>query len=406
MTIEAPVVDHAWKLQAWLQDVGLQFDPFVHLESASDPHLLQYTVVHEGLARIWEPGDALIFAPVGGGKTALRLYATWHSLRSLYAFFAIPYVLPKHWDAFPPSDFEAHGRALTYATTNAILTILLTFPQRFLTLPDTMQKTLSLLLWRTQPELGWILTQWKEGPWEATLASLLPPALRRGFLPPSQKRLHHVIARIEAHRVSPDASIAWRSLHALFEILHDHFGYRAIHILVDGVDAYSETNRREGEREGARWLARWLTGFREFFRAPIYVKVFAPEMIRPDFRMLEMPWPEAHLQWTSGMLVEMLRRRLYVASQGRFDSLDALAEIELEDLDRRLAHMASPSTPREVLWLVHRLFIEHSRSHNPLDLFGEKDVRRLEERYRHKKSGNDSPSTAAFPDRAAFHWGS
>ena len=398
METDAPVTDIAELVNAWLKNVGLRFNPFLYLESAADPHLLQYTVIHEGLARVWEPGDALIFAPVGGGKTALRLYATWNSLRSLYTFFAIPYVLPAHWDTLPPSDFAAHGRALMVAAARTVLTIFLTFPQRFLRLSIAAQRDLSALLRTMLPDLDWTMAQWQEGPWEVALANLLPPALRGGFLSPAWQQLDAVSGRLADQAPAANNLPPLSALQELFNILHNHFGYQSIHILVDGVDAYFETNRKNGERTGRYWLGRWLTGFRQHFRAPIYTKVFVPEMLHPDFTAHEMEsaWPVARLQWTPNMLTEMIRQRLYVASQGRFDSLDALADIGLDDLDRRLAQMASPATPRETLWLVNNLFIAHCRIHKNHNLLEERDVRHLNAIYHNAKTnanhsgGNDN----------------
>jgi len=388
MVIDTFTFAHSRPFQKWLRDMGLQFNPFAHLESASDPHLLRYTVVHEGLARVWESGNALIFAPVGGGKTALRLYATWNSLRSLYTFFAIPYVLPSHWDSLPPADFALHGKELLVATANAVLTMLLTFPQRFLQLPTSVQNELRALLWSMQPELEWILDQWQEESWEDSLATLLSPALRGGFLPPSQDRLDTVISYLQNKKSTNKNKNPFLILKEIFTILHQHLEYQSIHFLVDGVDAFFETNHNIEDGTGAQWLEEWLTGFSKTFQSPIFTKIFVPEMFRPNFHAQELGylWPEAHLEWTQGMLVEMLRRRLYVASQGRFDSLEPLTAMDVHNLDWQLVQMASPPTPREVLWLANRLLIEHYQYHQAMNLLEEKDVRRLEYIYRRGRS--------------------
>ncbi len=380
--------DHAGVVLSWLKGFGLRFNPFEFLESSADPNLLRYTVIHEGLAQVWESGSALIYARVGGGKTALRLYATWSSLRNQYAFFAIPYNLPDYWDALPPASFDQHGQALMIASANATLTILAAFPQRFLRLSPQAQEELARLLWRMQPELGWILTQWEEGDWETIIGGLLPPALAYGFLSPPRARLQSVIRLLRMGRSDEKSSAPFIDIKALFTFLQDYFGYRTIHFLVDGVDAFFETNRDPMPTAGRRCLGSWLETFQAHFQPPVFVKVFVPDMLRPDFRprnnghRISQNWPEARLQWRRGMLVEMLRRRLYVASEGKFDSLGALADMDIIDLDRQVVEAATPATPREVLWIANRLFIEHCRHHPMADYLEEQDVRRAIESYR------------------------
>ena len=380
-------------LQKWLKGLGLRFNPFEFLESSADPHLLRYTVIHEGLAQVWESGPALIFAPVGGGKTALRLYATWSSLRNKYAFFAIPYVLPKHWDALPPASFDQHAQALMLAAANATLTILAAFPQWFLRLSPTAQREIARLLWHMQPELDWILAQWEEGDWEDIISGLLPPSLAQGFLPPPPHRLQGVVRLLRAEQTTHTDIAPFIAIQKLFTVLQDHFGYRSIHLLVDGVDAFFETNRDPLPIAGRRWLGSWLETFQAHFQPPIFVKVFVPDILRPDFRprnnghRISQNWPEARLQWSRGMLVEMLRRRLYVASDGRFDSLDALADMNIMGLDRRVVEAASPAIPREVLWIANRLFIEHCRYEPITGHLEEQDVRHAIEAYQAKRVG-------------------
>ena len=382
--------DHAKMILAWLKGFGLRFNPFEFLESSADPALLRYTVIYEGLAQVWERGSALIFAPVGGGKTALRLYATWSSLRNQYAFFAIPYVLPEHWDALPSPEFDKHGHALMHASADAVLTVLAAFPQRYLRLHTAAQHTLARLLWQMHPELDWVLAQWEESDWEEILGGLLPPALAHGFLAPPVSRLRSLITHLRLEETVNQASDPFDAIHALFDFLQMQFGYRSVHFLVDGVDAFFETNRDPLPIMGQRWLGRWLEGFQSKFEPSIFIKVFVPDLLRPHFRprnnghRISQNWPEARLQWSKGMLVEMLRRRLFVASDGKFDSLDALADIKLYDLDRRIVDLALPATPREVLWLANRLFIEHCR-HQPIgEYLEEQDVRRVIEAYRVK----------------------
>jgi len=60
-------------LRAWLDWLGLRFNPFQSLDAAADTRLGEYLVEHEVLASIWGDWNSFVFAPAGGGKTALRV---------------------------------------------------------------------------------------------------------------------------------------------------------------------------------------------------------------------------------------------------------------------------------------------------------------------------------------------
>jgi hypothetical protein len=63
------------------------------------------------------------------------------------------------------------------------------------------------------------------------------------------------------------------------------------------------------------------------------------------------------------MLAELLRKRIYVASGGEFDSLDAISSPDLRDVETLLATAVTP-LPRELLILVRRvLFAYVHRTH-------------------------------------------
>jgi hypothetical protein len=80
----------------WLRWAGFRFDPFGPLDAAADPHLSEYLVGHEVFARVWGDGISWVFAPAGGGKTALRIsvmQACWIGQETNRPF-PIPYVPP------------------------------------------------------------------------------------------------------------------------------------------------------------------------------------------------------------------------------------------------------------------------------------------------------------------------
>src|SRR5262249_41391223 len=93
----------------WLCELGLRFDPFQHQEASADPHLGDYLVGLETFAVAWDEAPAFVFAPAGGGKTAMRIYATracWSGIGGSHPF-PIPYTLSNHpITSRPPSPAE------------------------------------------------------------------------------------------------------------------------------------------------------------------------------------------------------------------------------------------------------------------------------------------------------------
>jgi len=357
------LLDVEEQIARWLKDWSFRFNPFQHLEAAADPHLLRYLVVHEGLKPVWKPGSAFIFAPVGGGKTALRIYATWNGLRNLFSFFPTPYVLPRHWDTFPPPDIESHVEALADAIVSAAMLVFLAFPQRFLRLPMTVQQQFGELLESLSGEFVFYTQQLMQAGWENTIKGLAPPALVNGFIPPPERHVQSLIESLSSQK----QGVSWpepnfRRLRQLLQLLQKHFRYESIQFLVDGVDAFAETN--EDARSTGVWLGQWLKGFERVFPASVMVKVFVPLKMEPALRLNGsfsfLGWQRAKLEWTPDLLEEVLHRRLNVASNGRFDSLDALSSSEIRDLDRRLAEAVDP-LPRELIALTARLLYEHCR---------------------------------------------
>ena len=94
----------------------------------------------------------------------------------------------------------------------------------------------------------------------------------------------------------------------------------------------------------------------------IFFKGFLPLDVQP---FLELRFPQlltrAHLtrlEWTPELLAEVIRQRVYVASEGAFESLDALASPALRNIEDTLAEVVIP-LPREILVLTQRVLWEH-----------------------------------------------
>ncbi len=347
----------------WLKSLGFSFDPFAHLESASDPHLLRYIVVSRDLAPVWEDVSAVVEAPVGGGKTALRLYSFWNSIRGLFSFFPINYVLPREWGALPSSDVQAHGEALARVTANVAFLLLAAFPHAFLELEKDEQRTFAGWLTQMSGDLPLLLGLWHEDAWSQLVSMLAEPALAGSFAKP---RIRDLMAVGEAlgHANPPSALDPFVLTNNVFGFLLKKFHYQSVHLLVDGLDGFPETDQEPAR--GAEWLREWLEGVTQVFPAEVRVKMF----ITPELNPYRFNWNghlpfemrQTRLEWRGSMLVQMLRYRLQVASNELYGSMDALCSDDIKGLDERLIDFLKENArllPRELLVLARAVTVAH-----------------------------------------------
>lgn len=354
---------HDEALLAWLRLAGLRFNPFTHLESSADAYLLRYLVIHPDLAPVWRDVNAVVVAPIGGGKTALRLYAAWNGLRGLFSFFPISYVLQEESDDLLPADIQAHGAGLARATAKHVFLFLATMPHRFLNLSGRDQRLLADLLASMTDEYPSILTVWEPELWEILLGLLVKPVLKNNFTFPRSQDIEDVRKILE--RARPWCEVDSLALtRQVIDFLREKFHYGAIHFLLDGVDGFAETVARP--ERGAQWLEKWMEGFFAFFPTDsVRLKVFTPPEMIPTwddekgFPSLE----QTEILWNRANLVEMLRRRIYVASDRVFETLDALCDesvIELEEMLVDTLLEAGAPLPRELLALMQDILRVHT----------------------------------------------
>jgi predicted dinucleotide-utilizing enzyme len=64
------------------------------------------------------------------------------------------------------------------------------------------------------------------------------------------------------------------------------------------------------------------------------------------------------MHWTPVLLAEVVRRRVYIASEGAFGSLDAITSPALRDVETMLARKVAP-LPREIQVLARCVLVEH-----------------------------------------------
>ncbi len=366
------------QLTSWLISAGLSFDPFYLLEASEDPYLFAYLVGHDAFEVVWGDWPSFIFAPVGGGKTALRCrvtqacWATQQTNRPFPIVYSPPFL---KWGHLNPS-FDEHLSALAEAGGLYLLLIMSHRPHWFMRLSkEEMQIVRNTLDWNLPGPLESYICPCMEG------RNLVPlyERFQRASLPsdsPSTEELGEFFALLQSFPSAissrPTPLLRWMSL---LRVLLDIFQLPAIYILLDGLDATDLT--AENPLAAVKVICSLLDEIPSLTHQRIYFKAFAPiEIHLPLEREYSNILKQAQivdLIWTPELLAEVIRRRVYVASRGEFGSLSALALPPLRDFELDLAKNVHP-LPREILALTHRVLEESVTQGNNLPFITNRDV--------------------------------
>ena len=338
------------KVNAWSR-LGFDFNPFEHLEASEDPRLGLYLVERAGLAHIWEEVPAVLYAKSGAGKTALRMQTErlcWS--RPYSGPLPVTYLLsPSSLESGYPAVND-HYRAMNEAVARSLFISILLCPTRFLRADKKTQGELASWLDRLLPARisHYIKRMESDGTTRSVIGHFdrnqlfaVPthsPHLLADFLP----RL-----KDSSFRVQSDAEPARLFQHLTEIALHD-LGFRSIFLLVDGLDGTPETYLNPSA--GYQWLAPLWEDVDQLTDERVYFKEFFPsEMDLSSYApALSSLWTFS-LQWTVPTLAQMLRKRIYVASGGRFGSLDAISEPILRDVETQMVRLCTSGLPREQL---------------------------------------------------------
>lgn len=368
-------------LLQWLNTVGLRFDPFTMLNAADDPHLSEYLVEHEVFARLWGNDLAWVFAPPGGGKTALRCRVTqacWIGQETNRPF-PIPYLPPfLSWGSIAPT-LEDHLAALAQVTARALLLTLAYRPHWTLRLSAAARQEVRHALVMSLPgDLESYLDLCRQTADLQLLRRVLD--LDHAFALPNPPETEKLLQwcdgwkNLSEAKARPGPQMRWE---ALRYVLLDVLKFESLYLLLDGLDAAPETGTAsEAVVDVLTPLLERATGWSQ---QKVYLKGFLPlethSLLSMHFPGLFTPRQTNVLQWTVPLLAEVARRRVYAASQGAFDSLDAIASPALRGLEAWLAAEVLP-LPRELLVLTRRVLQEHVTSGDNIGPLQEVDVQR------------------------------
>jgi hypothetical protein len=355
------------QIDLWVRtsDIGLTFDPFRERDAAYDPHLSHYLVDSGAFADLLKSKPSFVFAPVGGGKTAFRVRLT-HACRTGEGERPIFPIVLTTVDPLMPFLQD-----LLKSAASEFLLHFLYVPQHFETLDhDTQQRIYNYVAQNLGGDLANHLGQIAsilnkievDGDWCALVESFDPAACSL-YIPPNLSEIRGFLRRLEqiAPSESEDRSLKWWFTE--LRMLTLRLGYQEIFVLIDGLDAYLET-QRDPER-ALELLKPFLDAALPWTKRNIYLKLFLPieleNPIRSQHNLLTDSATFDTISWKADELRQVVAQRLRAAATQRrvITSLDALSTPGLRDIEDALIDVLISPLPREMIILAEQVFIEH-----------------------------------------------
>ncbi len=350
---------------AWLRLMDLDFDPFVIMDAGADPELPTYLVDHaNGFAKLWGDWPTFIFAPAGGGKTAFRARLA----RACRMREDGRRVFPVIYHRLPAPDQVAddtggrdiHLKRILRQSAQELLFQLAYRPLELREIDQASLVTIRRVLDANLPSsLNSYLERVSYFGDLSPLTNEFDPTASYLSNPPGPKDLDFFCKRLRGTSTEPISNQSpTKRFEELTQLLLESLDYEAIYLLVDGVDAYPETMAQPSE--GISILNWLLSNVPKWAARQIFVKFFLPNELKNEIRkQLTSHVKIGIIEWSRDSLSEIIRRRLSVASDGLFDSLDAISDPGLRSAEETLAYASRPRVPREVLMLTEQLLVEH-----------------------------------------------
>ncbi len=374
----------------WLIQFGLKFNPFDSrfLDAGVDPQLSAYLVGHEAFVAIWGNWPSFVFAPVGGGKSAfrVRLARACRVGQDGRRIFPVIYKSPGPGDfeTWPPTLNE-HLYFLNQAIAVELLLELAYRPWHYLKLNrKTRQAVRHHLEANLVVSLEYLLAQLEEAGNLSPLIEDFDPTAAQLLNPPDAASIRRLCADLRAlSPESPDSNPALQHsspllrFQTLTQLIKESLDYEAIYLLIDGVDAYVES--ANNPQASVLLIQSLLDQTHKWAGEQVYAKYFLSSELEPLILAASSPAltkiaKPTKITWTTEMLIEVLQKRLQVASQGMFNSLDAISSPDLRGTEAKLVRIAKP-LPREVLVLAERMLVEHIRSAESTDKLKRADLK-------------------------------
>lgn len=344
---------------------AFRYNPFSYREAGNDPNLNRYFVApiyfDEVLGDPANPQTAIIFAPRGGGKTALRKMVEYHCKEGLTPdrILSVPYT------NFTRVTEAVEGNLDRITSRLHIFEILCRAVDALVQELEVSLDALENLSTSQKAHLKWYLLAFGHylSPSHESFTQIalnLQGAARRegiGFVRGSEDRLSEEVwcALLEREKLPPE------TLLEEFSQLAEMLGYRAIYVLLDRLD---ESPLTAADTAAMRAIIEPLladltlmdqprVAFKCFFPDILEQKVLRLPTIRPDRLIIR------RVEWIDEDLLKILHERLKASSP--HENLDELCVVELRGrIETEMVSLAQGS-PRNLVRLGELLFSEHTR---------------------------------------------
>lgn len=364
-------------LERWLKAFGFERHPFAYPEAGTDPELYRYFVTplyfDEVLGDPETCQSAVVFAPRGGGKTALRMMVDYHCRERLTPkrILSVPYTdFTPLLGAIQHTDNEFSRAPSLLHTCEILRRAVRALFERFADSPEAVLFALSP---EQKEYLKWYLCLFNTYLVTEQLAVckagldlyLTGPYPEFEFLPPMRQNLLKKYAKsspkISLATLLSQAGLSSATLLGEFAGLVALLGFCALYVLVDGIDEVPFT---AANPEAMIALIEPLLADLTLMNLPkVAFKFFLPDMLEEKLRGLPTIRPDRvvmhRVKWTDEALLEILHQRLRAFS--KYSSLDELCTLELRGrIEREMVAMAQGS-PRHLVRLGYFLLSEHTR---------------------------------------------
>jgi hypothetical protein len=329
-------------LAAMLGRLRFQFDPFAHLEASADPRLTSYLVAHPDVGALENNQPAVIFAPPGGGKTALRMGAVneiWTGYGTEHTF-PIPFILSKR----TPSAEQLIE--ISRAAARVLLIALAAQPELLASVSTSGKQQLVNVLAAALPQSLGHYARWLA---QKPALSQIVRRLNFRYLLPARSSLPNLEIVVKLFSDTVPAPVAQGDLfRAVQYLLLDVLKFSSITLHLDGVDGDATAT----PDASAMWdIIEWaITQAVTWQQQQTILHAFLPEELAPYLRHASLR--QIHIHWNAELLAAVLRRRIYQATGGEYGSFDAFAARGLRNIEMLLA-AAVPLLPREIILLAH-----------------------------------------------------
>ncbi len=359
-------------LENWSGMIGVDYHPFFELEASADAQLSRYIVEHDAFETVWGDYVSVVFAPAGGGKTALRARAVQNcwagqdTTRPLPVSYQ-PRLLSSTGDIL---TFEDHLQAINQTLATSLFFTLAHRPHWFLRLDLADQRQVCRVIAENLPGRleNYIIPCQQEGNLDS-LRELIPPAFLPVIIPDEEQQIKFFAALSALIPASPVPGLPEQCWQALTHLVFNILGLPSIYLLLDGLDAILETAR--DPLLAIQNIKPLLGVSTAWSQQNIYLKYFIPIETQSSFIDYYPDFGNIHkmsICWTPERLLEMVKRRLLVASAGSYVSFDQISSPDISGLDEILINEVK-ALPREVLVLIQRIIqthIQNGTDHDPL----------------------------------------